>query len=119
MEFSFWESSNGECPVQDFILGLEDRKSQQLLKKLESFSKYPSASLWKAEVLEKFDDELTELRILLHKTYYRLFCIIDGQSCILLHAFIKKSDKTSMKEVERAKHNMAVFYKQKKIGKTL
>lgn len=119
MEFHFWESSNGECPVQDFMLSLEYKKSQQLLKKLESFSKYPDTSLWKAEILEKFDDELTELRVLLNKTYYRFFCIIDRQSCILLHAFVKKSDKTPMKEVEKAKHNMTVFYKQKKIEKNL
>lgn len=119
MEFRFWESSSGECPVRDFIFSLEDRKSQQLLKKLESFSKYPNASLWKAEILEKFDDELAELRVLLNRTYYRFFCVIEGPVCTFVHAFVKKSDRTPLKEIEKAKHNMVIFYKQKKIGRNL
>ncbi len=57
---------------------------------------------------------LYEARIKLGSNIWRVFCFFDkGQLVILLNGFVKKSQKTPVKEIERAVRLMKSYYAEK------
>ncbi|MBI2123726.1 MAG: type II toxin-antitoxin system RelE/ParE family toxin [Candidatus Wildermuthbacteria bacterium] len=107
MEFYFWKSPTGRSPVEEFLLKeLDVQNSKKLLQRLELFKEFPNEHLWRSGDLKKFDNELCYLRIRLNKGFCRIFCTIEGQECVLIHAFLKKSDKIHKKEIKTAKERV-------------
>lgn len=54
-------------------------------------------------------DELWELRSTLPKKIVRVIFFLDGQSFIVAHGFIKKSQKTPKVELDAAKARMKTY----------
>jgi phage-related protein len=60
-------------------------------------------------------DGLYEMRIQVGSNIFRIFCFFDeGNLVILLNGFQKKSEKTPLKEIERAKKLQQQYYEIKK-----
>lgn len=58
---------------------------------------------------------LYEIRIEAESNIYRVFCCLDeGNLVILFNAFQKKTTKTPLKEIEKAKHIMTEYFAAKK-----
>lgn len=51
-------------------------------------------------------DSLYEIRLSIG-VEYRFFCKISGPVCLLVHAFVKKSTKTPMKEIRTALNRLS------------
>lgn len=106
MEIEFLEMGRGECPVQVFLDQLGDKAHKKILRTLELFEGYDAQSLFRSDVItkmpgyEKYD--LYEFRILYQKVKYRILCCIRSSTCHLVHAFIKKTQKTPSKEIQIA-----------------
>jgi len=71
-------------------------------------------------VPEKFLKHLTgtnglyEIRIEYQSNSYRVFCCFDeGKLVVLFNAFLKKTQKTPINELERAKKLMKLYFKYK------
>ena len=59
---------------------------------------------------------LYEARIKLGSNIWRVFCFFDeGKLVILLNGFTKKSEKTPIKEIDKANRLMEKYYNQKKL----
>lgn len=59
-------------------------------------------------------DGLYEIRVLVHRNIYRIFCFFDkGKLIIVLHGFQKKTQKTPKNEIEKAKRLKKEYYEQK------
>lgn len=80
-------------------------------------------NIWKSkvtkdnELLKKLDDEIWEFRTLYNKITYRLFAFWDETEksmIIATHGIIKKTDKTPIKEIEKAQQLRAEYLKIKK-----
>lgn len=58
---------------------------------------------------------LFELRIMLGTNCWRIFCFFDeGNIVVLLNGFVKKDQKTPMREIEKAKLLMCKYYEKRK-----
>ena len=97
----FFKTAQGNEPVRDFLkaLKLEDKKSV-------------GADIMAVEMLwpigypkvRKLDSDLWEVRTdISDKRICRAIFTVDGKKMVLLHAFIKKTQKTPKEDLELAK----------------
>ena len=69
------------------------------------------------ELLKKLDDEIWEFKTLYNKSAYRLFAFWDETEksmIIATHGIIKKTQKTPIKELDKAKQLRADYLKIKR-----
>lgn len=81
-------------------------------------------NIWKArqvndkELFKKLQGEIWEFRILYSKTYYRLFAFWDKDDLndtvvISTHGLIKKTDKVSQGDIDKAERLRVKYFKDK------
>lgn len=106
MEFTieFYKTATGRNPVEEVLLDLykKDRAlSAQTIKGIEKLRQ----KIFHGEPLTKHvEGGLYELRIKSGNSIVRvLFSFLEGRKIILLHGFIKKKQKTPIKELEIAR----------------
>lgn len=94
MEIEFWLGSNKHNYVDNFIRSQSKQIKRKILRDLELIKKYGHFEHTKK--IRGYN--LYEIKI----KSCRIFCTIKGSTCWLLHGFIKKSNKTPIKELETA-----------------
>lgn len=97
----FYKTVDGKCPVQEFVDSMPGKVAQKIvwvLKLLEDLKIVPSTYFKKLVGTE----EIWECRIQFGSNAYRIFCFFIGNTVVLTHGFVKKSQKTPVHEVERA-----------------
>lgn len=104
-----YQKENGEIPLVDFFNDLPPKHKAkiyweiELLKEFGTELKEPYSKAIKGENYKG----LWELRIKFASDISRIFYFLPLESTfILLHGFIKKTEKTPKKELEIAKKNM-------------
>jgi phage-related protein len=108
MGVEFLEMSSRKCPVSDFLENIKDVKAHtKILKDLEKIEDYPIGMLLKAGFLKKMPGyekyKLYEYALLYNKIQYRILCCLPGNEMIyLVHAFIKKEQKTRLSHLQTA-----------------
>jgi len=103
MTVEFFPSADEQSQVWEFIDQIEDKKAQKkILATLEAMETMDFEGLYKAEVLRKIGNDLYEIRIQFRNIAYRILCVIRKAAFWLLHAFIKKSQKTPSRMVNIA-----------------
>jgi phage-related protein len=70
------------------------------------------------ELFKKLNNEIWEFRTLFNKTHYRLFAFWDKVGnvetvVISTHGLIKKTDKTSVVDLEKAERLRKLYFEQK------
>ena len=102
-------------PVVFFALDSEKEPVRDWLKALDKDSKRAIGEDIKTlqfgwpigmPLARKIDDNLWELRSKLDKGIARTFFTVHGNKLVLLHGFIKKSQKTPTKELSLAKRRL-------------
>ena len=104
-EVEYYQKENGEIPVEDFLLSLPPKLRAKaysdilLLARLGTNIREPYSSPIKGEKYKG----LFELRTKFSTDITRIFYFTHhNNKFILLHGFVKKSDKTPVRELERA-----------------
>lgn len=112
----FYKDKNGREPLKEYLLELAsktDKNSRINFNKIRDYIK--ALSIYGTRVGEPFvkhiSDEIWELRPLRNRI---LFFAYDGQQFILLSHFIKKTQKTPRKEIEKAKNLMSDYIERGK-----
>lgn len=110
-----FEKENHECPVLDFIQSLPPKhraKIEREIDLLEEFGinlTYPHTRKIEGENYKG----LWELRIQFASDISRIFYFIHlGNSFVLLHGFLKKTNKTPERELEIAKKYMQDYIRR-------
>lgn len=102
----FYRSESGNEPVRDWLKNLprddkrligEDIKTAQL--------GWPLGM----PLIRKIDKDLWEVRTRLAVGIARVFFTVDGERMILLHGFIKKSQKTPKNELSTALSRLGIY----------
>ena len=102
-EIVFYQDRNGRTPVLDYMNELRKSSSKDSRIKLNKISDYIQAlSVYGAGQLT----ENWELRPIKNRV---LFAGIVGGRYVLLHQFRKTTQKTPVKEIEKAKRELADF----------
>ncbi len=107
-EIHFYRDKNGKEPVKEYIARLaakKDKDSRIKLNKIMDYVKTLSEYGTRAgkPYVKHIDGDIWELRPLRDRI---LFAAWDGSGFVLLHVFMKRTQKTPQKEIERAKRNL-------------
>jgi len=107
---NFYRTDAGNEPVRDWLKELrrddkriigEDIKTAQL--------GWPLGM----PLIRKMDKNLWEVRSSLPDGISRVFFTVDGSQMILLHGFIKKSNKTPQNELNTATTRLGIYWRSK------
>lgn len=110
-EIYFYKDKNGKEPVKEYMAGLavkKDKDSRIKLNKIMDYVKILSEYGTGAgePYIKHINGEIWELRPLRDRI---LFAAWDGRGFVLLHVFMKQTQKTPQKEIERAKRNLTDY----------
>ena len=98
---------------EKFLLSQPKKVQDKIFKVIEAIETYqriPSHFLRRMTGTQG----LYEARIRLGSNIYRVFCFFDDNKLvILLNGFVKKSQKTPVREIEKAEKLMAQYYREK------
>ena len=105
----FYKDRRGKRPVVDYIKELAGKKDKDSCIKLDKINDYfQSLQEGGTHIGEPYVKHLAgdiwELRPLRDRI---LFAVWDGESFLVLHHFMKKTQKTPPHEIEQAKRNLA------------
>ncbi len=99
-------------PFEKFILGLSTKERAKVFETINYFFEHKKQNLPIKESLSKhLEDGIFEIRVsLFDKIVRNLYFYESGAKIIITHGFIKKTQKTPRKEIEKAK-NLRKKYK--------
>lgn len=109
----FYEDHQGRQPVRDVLIELRDKartskdariQYQKILTHLRALETY-GTRIGEPQV-KHLDGSLWELRPLSHRIFFFYW---RDNTFVLLHHFIKKTQKTPSKEIEQAARNLKDF----------
>ena len=100
-EVVFYERANGEAPVQEFLDSLPVKLREKTLRSLTLLQEL--GPQLRGEETEYVRDGLFELRTKFESGITRVFYFFFvGRTIVVTGGFIKKSQKTPRREIERA-----------------
>lgn len=99
---------NNKCPVADFLDKLIEKISSKIHRNIELLEKY--GTYIGEPFVKHIEKDIWELRTDFSNIRTRIFFIVNGETIILLHGFIKKTNKAPKKEIEIAKNRMKEYF---------
>jgi phage-related protein len=110
-EIIFYKDDKDDEPVYDHmkeLAGRTDKDSRINLQKIQDYIKaLRTYGIMAGEpYIKHLDGEIWEIRPLRNRI---LFAALPEDRFILLHCFIKKTQKTPRREIEQAKRELAIF----------
>lgn len=112
-DVEFYEDKQGRQPVREVLTELRDKartskdariQHEKMLAYILALRKYGTRV--GEPVVKHLEGDLWELRPLAHRV---LFFHCHGSGFVLLHHFIKKTQKTPAREIEQARRSMRDF----------
>ncbi len=104
----FYDEKNNE-PVKVFILNQSYKARAEILHVLDLLHRF-DVKLGRPYVTKLNKEGLRELRIKHSSDIYRIFFFAsEGQVFVLLHAILKKVEKTPIKDIELAMRRMEEY----------
>ncbi len=107
----YYESTNGQCPIQEFIDGRKERDQAKVLSWISLLEDQgPNLPRPYADLLT---DGIHELRIKLSGDQVRaLYFFSYREFIVLTHAFIKNTDRVPQSQIRQAQKMRADFLKR-------
>lgn len=102
MEIKFYEDRAGRVPVIEFLDSLDLKMRQKMLRAIQALQdigmpfEFRYQSHWTMAYFEHRDKAETNIS-------YMIYFFFIGGKAVLTHGFIKKTEKTPLREKERAK----------------
>lgn len=102
MEIKYYKEQNGRIPVVEFLDSLDIKMRQKMLRSIQALQTLGIAL--RMPLSESLDDGIFELRAQVGTNISRvMYFFIIGNKAVLTHGFIKKTQKTPAREIEKAK----------------
>ena len=99
----FYDTPNGTKPAKDFIAGLPPKMRAKMLRVISVLE--VNGSELREPYSKHLDDGIFELRGQVGSDISRiLYFFVIGKKVILTHGFVKKTQKTPISEINRAKN---------------
>lgn len=95
----FYRSETGNEPVREWLKKLLREDKRQIGEDIKTAQLGWPLGM---PLIRKIDKDLWEVRTRLESGIARVFFTVDGEHMILLHGFIKKSQKTPQNELKTA-----------------
>ena len=104
----FYQTSSKKEPIKEFLDSLPAKdlaKARKRMKLLKEFGPFELGIPY----IKQIEDKLWELRISGDSEYRILWFIFAGDSIVLLHGFVKKTDSIPRRHIETAYKRMELF----------
>jgi len=111
-EIIFYRKISGECPVKDFMDSLPDKVARKIgwvLDLAESLERVPAHYFCKLADT----DNIWEFRIKLGSNIYRVFAFMDGHQIVVTNAFVKKTQKIPVREIQEAQNYKRDYFSRR------
>ena len=106
-EIEFYKDNSGNNPIEEFLLELSGSNLKLVLKARQEIDKLRNRIYHREPFSKHIEPGLWELRVKSSTDILRIFYSFEkGRIIILLHVFIKKKQKTSVKELEIARKRL-------------
>jgi len=103
-EIQYYIDNKGRVPVREYIDSLNLKEKAKVLKYID-FLRQNDGKL-DEPYSRHIEGKIRELRVDFHRNRHRVFYLtFIGRKIILLHAFLKKTAKTPISEINQAKKN--------------
>jgi len=96
----FYESSQGDEPVRDWLRGLAEPDRKRVGGEIRAVQFGWPVGM---PLVRKLETDLWEVRVTLRSGAARVLFTVIGSKAVLLHGFIKKSQKTPQADLELAR----------------
>jgi phage-related protein len=96
----YYETTAGRCPVAEYLNGLDGRDADVVTRRLDLLEEYGTAL--GAPYVKHLRGKLWELRAKGRVQHRVLYFVVSGQTIVLLHAFVKKTQATPEQEITTA-----------------
>lgn len=109
LSINYWRNPSGKVPVEKYIDSIDNKEERgELLSILKGVQENGTDAVGVA--FRQIEGKLWELKIRIHSDQHRIFYIvIKGKEMILLHAYLKKTQKIPLKEIEVARQRMKII----------
>ena len=103
---NYWRKPSGKAPVESYIDGIENKEERaELLSALKGIQEYGTDAI--GVEFRQIEDKLWELKIRTRGKHHRIFYVVlRGNEMVLLHAYLKKTAKAPLKEIQIAKQRI-------------
>ncbi len=103
---NYWRKPSGKAPAEDYIDDIENKDERaEILSTLKGVQEYGTDAV--GVEFRQIEGKLWELKIKTHGNQHRIFYVVlRGSEMVLLHAYLKKTQKAPAKEIETAKQRM-------------
>ena len=107
----FYKKKDGSMPAKDFILSLDEKLRAKTLWNINLLAKVWTAL--RGPESSKLDDGIFEIRQIVGTNLTRvLYFFYIGKKAVLTNGFVKKTQKTPKREIEKAKSYRDDFLKR-------
>ena len=111
----FYDLPDGTMPAKEFIESLEIKMQAKMIRTIVFLEE--NGSDLREPYSEYLQDGILELRAKVGSNISRvLYFFYDGKKAVLTHGFIKKTQKTPKKELERAVRYRNEYFSRKECG---
>lgn len=112
-EVDFYTRGNGDCPFEECFAGLDIKLRAKTLRSLQLLREFGKEL--REPNTKPLDDGLFELRTVQGTNRGRsTFFFYDGQRIVVTSGFVKKTKKTSPREIERARRYRREYEENKR-----
>ena len=111
LQIVFFETENGNQPVRDFLIERTREDRKYIGSDIFTVQKWFPFGL---PLVEKLDTDLWEVRSHIPDGICRIFFTVCQETMVLLHGFVKKSQKIPLKEMKTAKSRLTEFRRLRK-----
>ena len=106
LSINYWRNPSGKAPIEKYIDAIGNKEERaELLTILKGIQENGTDAI--GVEFRQIEGKLWELKIRIHGNQHRIFYVVlKGNEMILLHAYLKKTQKALIKEIEVAKQRM-------------
>jgi len=103
---NYWRNPSGKAPVEKYIDDIDNREERaELLATLNGIQRHGTDAI--GVEFRQIEGKLWELKIRTHGNQHRIFYVVlTGNEMYLLHAYLKKTPRAPVSEIETAKQRM-------------
>lgn len=105
----YYETPQGRSPVWEFINSLESKAKSKIIDTFDLLTEF-GIKLGAPHAKKLSGTQLWELRILGQNNLRIFYTSLPNQKFLLLHGFVKKSEKTPNKEIDIAIKRLLLYH---------
>lgn len=111
---NYWRNPSGKAPVEKYIDDIDNKEERaEILTTLNGIQQHGTDAV--GVEFRKIEGKLWELKIRTHGNQHRIFYIVlKDNEMFLLHAYLKKTPRAPVNELETAKNRMKQLGEVKK-----